>query len=71
MIYEQLENITAGIVCFATLTLTNNVDWLNEVVRVTSSFSVSILSGYVVHKLKQYYWDSNKKEKNDTNTNGN
>jgi len=63
MLYEQLENITATIVCFLTLQITSDVDWLSEGLRFVSSFSVSLLSGYVVHKLKEFYWDANKLKK--------
>lgn len=61
-IHSHSESITASITCFLVV---NTFNWKYEMVRFVLGIAASILSGYVVNRLKKY-WDKPKK-RNGTN----
>ena len=64
---NYLEEITAGGTTFLVLSNINfisviynlDVNWSNEVVRMGFSLTTSIVSAYIVNRLKNKYWNKN------------
>jgi len=62
---NYLEEITAGGTTFLVLSnvdfisvISNlNVNWSNEVIRMVFSLTTSIISAYIVNRLKNKYWN--------------
>ncbi len=54
----HLEDITAFSFCFLVV---NGINWQSEIIRFTLGISASIISGYVVNRLK-HYWDKPKRK---------
>lgn len=59
-IVDNIEDLVAACVGFTIVLL--SVEEL--AVRFVMSVSASILSGYIVHKLKEKYWTKHKKDGN-------
>lgn len=59
-IHDHAEGIAAFGSCFLVV---NTISWQSEIIRFTLGIAASIISGYIVNRLKRY-WDSDiKKEK--------
>ena len=64
---NYLEEITAGGTTFLVLSNIDfisviynlDVNWSNEVVRMGFSLTTSIISAYIVNRLKNKYWNKN------------
>jgi hypothetical protein len=64
---NYLEEITAGGTTFLVLSNVDfisviynlNVNWSNEVIRMCFSLTTSIISAYIVNRLKNKYWNKN------------
>lgn len=62
---NYLEEITAGGTAFLVLSNVDfisviynlNVNWSNEVIRMVFSLTTSIISAYIVNRLKNKYWN--------------
>jgi hypothetical protein len=52
----HLEDITAFSFCFLVV---NGINWQSEIIRFSLGITASIISGYVVNRLK-HYWDKPK-----------
>lgn len=67
VIADRFESITASTTSFLlmwNMDLSNiigsiDINWSYEMVRVCLSLSTSVLSGYIVNRLKNKYWDKN------------
>ena len=62
-IEELTASLTAGFLCI-NMDLTNiiaqiNIDWSYEMIRIILSLGTSVLSGYIVNRLKNKYWNKN------------
>lgn len=68
---ELTASLTAGFLCInmdlTTIITKINIDWTYETVRIILSLGTSILSGYIVHVLKNKYWNKNENGNNSTN----
>lgn len=58
-LYVHAESIAAFSTCFIAVT---TVNWQGEIIRFTFGIGASIISAYIVNRLKRY-WDMPKKNK--------
>ena len=55
-IHDHAEGIAAFGSCFLVV---NTISWQSEIIRFTLGIAASIISGYIVNRLKKY-WDNPK-----------
>lgn len=56
---HYFEELTGGMVCFVIM---NVIDWQYEIIKFTMGIGASIISAYLVHKIKSKFWSNNPKE---------
>lgn len=54
---NYFEEISGGAVCMIVMTA---IDWQYEIIRFTMGVGASIISAYLVHKIKSKFWDKKK-----------
>lgn len=59
-IVYRAEDITAFSLCFLVV---NSINWQSEIIRFSLGITASIISGYVVNRLKKH-WDTPTKKRN-------
>jgi hypothetical protein len=58
--YDHAESVAAFSTCFIAVT---TINWQGEIIRFTFGIGASIISAYVVNRLKKYWDDPTKLKK--------